>query len=70
VDFPEPASRPLARIEPVRRGVFVTHDIEGVAAPEIAQTLDIPLGTAHSLLHQARIEFADAVAALRQGGGR
>jgi RNA polymerase sigma-70 factor (ECF subfamily) len=60
----------LARVDPVRRVVFVMHDIEGVAAPEIAQVLDIPLGTAHSRLRQARIEFAAAVAALRQGGGR
>ena len=60
----------LARIDPVRRVVFVMHDIEGLPAPEIALALDIPLGTAHSRLRQARIEFAAAVAALRQGGGR
>jgi RNA polymerase sigma-70 factor (ECF subfamily) len=60
----------LAHVEPSRRGVFVMHDIEGVAVPEIAQALEIPIGTAHSRLRQARIEFADAVAVLRQGGGR
>jgi RNA polymerase sigma-70 factor, ECF subfamily len=60
----------LARIEPARRGVFVMHDIEGVAVPEIAHNLGIPLGTAQSRLRQARIDFADAVSSLRQGGGR
>ena len=60
----------LARVDPSRRVLFVMHDIEGVAVPEIAQALDIPLGTAHSRLRQARIEFADAVVVLRQGGGR
>jgi RNA polymerase sigma-70 factor (ECF subfamily) len=59
----------LARIELSRRGVFIMHDIEGIAAPEIAKALDIPVGTATSRLRQARIEFADAVRALRQGGG-
>jgi RNA polymerase sigma-70 factor (ECF subfamily) len=59
----------LARIELSRRGVFIMHDIEGIAAPEIAQALDIPVGTAYSRLRQARIEFADAVRALRPAGG-
>jgi RNA polymerase sigma-70 factor (ECF subfamily) len=59
----------LARIELSRRGVFIMHDIEGIAAPEIARTLEIPVGTAHSRLRQARIEFAQAVRALRQPEG-
>jgi RNA polymerase sigma-70 factor (ECF subfamily) len=59
----------LARVELSRRGVFIMHDIEGFAAPEIAQALDIPLGTAASRLRQARIEFAAAVRALRPAGG-
>jgi len=59
----------LARIELSRRGVFIMHDIEGIAAPEIAQALDIPVGTAYSRLRQARIEFAEAVRALRPAGG-
>jgi RNA polymerase sigma-70 factor, ECF subfamily len=57
----------LAWIELPRRGVFIMHDIEGLAVPEIAQALEIPVGTAYSRLRQARIEFADAVRALRQG---
>ncbi len=60
----------LARIELPRRGVFIMHDIEGMAVPEIAQALEIPSGTAYSRLRQARIDFADAVRALRPGGER
>jgi RNA polymerase sigma-70 factor (ECF subfamily) len=59
----------LAHVELSRRGVFIMHDIEGAAIPEIADALEIPLGTAYSRLRQARIEFSDAVRALRGGGG-
>ena len=59
----------LDRIELSRRAVFIMHDIEDMAAPEIASALDIPLGTAYSRLRQARIEFSSAVRALRQREG-
>jgi len=60
----------LARIELTRRGVFIMHDIEGRAVPEIAQALDIPVGTAYSRLRQARVDFSNAIRALLPGGPR
>lgn len=56
----------LGAIDLSRRAVFIMHDIEDTAIPEIAAALDIPLGTAYSRLRQARIEFAEAVRALRK----
>jgi RNA polymerase sigma-70 factor (ECF subfamily) len=58
----------LARIDLARRAVFIMHDIEGLPVPDISDALEIPAGTAYSRLRQARIEFADAVRSLRQGG--
>jgi RNA polymerase sigma-70 factor (ECF subfamily) len=59
----------LARIDLSRRAVFVMHDIEDAAIPEIAAALESPLGTAYARLRQARIEFSEAVRALRKEGG-
>jgi RNA polymerase sigma-70 factor, ECF subfamily len=52
-----------------RRAVFIMHDIEGTAIPEIAAALEIPDGTAYSRLRQARIEFSEAVRTLRKEPG-
>jgi RNA polymerase sigma-70 factor (ECF subfamily) len=40
-----------------RRAVFVMHDIEGIAMPEIATALGIPLNTGYSRLRLARADF-------------
>jgi RNA polymerase sigma-70 factor (ECF subfamily) len=47
----------LANIDPTLVQVFVLFDVEGFSAPEIAQALDIPLGTVASRLRRAREEF-------------
>lgn len=39
------------------RAVFVLFELEGLATPEIAELLDLPLGTAASRLRRAREEF-------------
>lgn len=39
------------------RAVFVLFEVEGMKAREIAQMLDIPEGTVHSRLHNARRRF-------------
>jgi RNA polymerase sigma-70 factor, ECF subfamily len=53
-----------------RKAVFVLHDIDGCAMPEIAATLDIPLNTAYSRLRLARVDFKRAVQRLRLQKGR
>jgi RNA polymerase sigma-70 factor, ECF subfamily len=51
----------MAAIAPDRRGVFESHEIQGIAIPEIARLLDLPLNTAYSRLRLARAEFYDAL---------
>ena len=54
-----------------RRAVLVMHDLDGVAVPEIAAALEIPLNTAYSRLRLARADLAAAVRRPRaaRGGG-
>ena len=53
--------RALDVLDLKRRAVFVMHDFDGVAVPEIARTLGIPLNTTYSVLRLARRDFAAAV---------
>jgi RNA polymerase sigma-70 factor (ECF subfamily) len=48
------------------RSVFVLFEIEGLASPEIASMLEIPLGTVASRLRRARDTFRDAAERLRK----
>jgi RNA polymerase sigma-70 factor (ECF subfamily) len=48
-----------------RRALFIAHDIDGRAMPEIAESFSIPLNTAYSRLRLARADFAQAIARLR-----
>jgi RNA polymerase sigma-70 factor (ECF subfamily) len=48
------------------RTVFVLFEIEGLASPEIASMLDIPVGTVASRLRRAREIFRDDAARLRK----
>ena len=54
--------RALATIDVNRRAVLVLHEIEEMTAPEIAQTLGIPLNTVYSRLRVARSELEAALA--------
>jgi RNA polymerase sigma-70 factor (ECF subfamily) len=53
-----------------QRAVFVLHEIDGCAMPEIATALAIPLNTAYSRLRLGRTRFAAAVRRLKAEGGR
>ncbi len=57
-------------IEIHRRAVFIMKDVDGVAVPEIAEGLGIPLNTAYSRLRLAREDFRDAVKRLQAESGR
>ena len=52
----------LASMSLEKRAVFVMFEIEGLPAHAIADSLGIPLGTVHSRLHKARLEFTAAIA--------
>jgi len=55
----------LGALDLDRRAVFVLHDIDGTAMPEIARSLDVPLNTAYSRLRLARADFKAAVTRIR-----
>lgn len=57
--------RALDGIGLLHREILVLRDIQGLALNEVAQLLDIPLGTAKSRASRARVELAEAVVALR-----
>ncbi len=44
-----------------RRAVFIMHEIDGCAIPEVARVLTIPVNTAYSRLRLAREQFQTAV---------
>ncbi len=52
--------RCLDQLSPERKMVFILQDVEGYTAPEVAQMLDIPLGTVYGRLRDARRIVKDA----------
>jgi RNA polymerase sigma-70 factor (ECF subfamily) len=58
--------RALARLDIGRRAVLVLHEVEEMTAPEIAQSLGIPINTVYSRLRVAREELEVALA--KEGG--
>ena len=54
--------RILLGLDEELRVVFILFEIEGFTTPEIAETLDVPLGTAASRLRRAREAFEQHVA--------
>lgn len=44
-----------------QRAVVVMHDLNGVSAPDIARTLDVPLNTVYSRLRLGRAKVAEAL---------
>jgi len=51
----------LEAVHESRKDVFVLHDLDGVAMPDIVATLGIPLNTGYSRLRLARAEFRTAL---------
>jgi RNA polymerase sigma-70 factor (ECF subfamily) len=56
--------RVLDRIPDEQRAVFCLFELEGMTGEEIAEALEIPLGTAYSRLRLARVAFSAATAEL------
>ncbi len=55
----------LAALPEDRRTVFVLFELEELSKPEIADLLDLPIGTVASRLQRAREDFRAAIARLR-----
>jgi RNA polymerase sigma-70 factor (ECF subfamily) len=51
----------LGQITLDQRAVVVMHDLNGIPAPEIASTLDVPLNTVYSRLRLGRAKVAEAL---------
>lgn len=49
-----------------RKPIFIMHELDGIAVPDIADALGIPLNTAYSRLRLARQDFATAISQLRR----
>ena len=49
----------LAKLSPEHRAVLVMKDMEGMRYEEMADVLDVPVGTIRSRLHRARLEMRD-----------
>jgi RNA polymerase sigma-70 factor (ECF subfamily) len=60
--------RALDTLDLERRAVFVMHEIDGLTAPEIAESLEIPLNTVYSRLRRAREVVERAVRSLSGEG--
>ncbi len=65
----ERLDRALGTLEVGRRAVLVLHEIEEMTAPEIAQSLGIPLNTVYSRLRVARAEL-EAALSRQEGASR
>lgn len=51
----------LRGLSPANRSVLVLRDLEGLSYDEVAEALDMPLGSVKGRLHRARSELADAL---------
>lgn len=59
----EGIERGLAHLSEAKRGVLLMADVEGLSGEEIAEALQIPIGTVWTRLHHARRELMTALAA-------
>ena len=51
--------RAIARLRPQYRACIIMRHVEGYSYEEIAQTLDLPLGTVKTYIHRARNELRE-----------
>ncbi len=55
----------IARLRPEYRTAILLRHVEGRAYEEIAEIMDLPLGTVKTYIHRARLELRDYLADLR-----
>ena len=58
----ELAERVLATLEVGKRAIFIMFEIEELPCPEIAELMNVPVGTVYSRLHAARRQLKEALA--------
>lgn len=58
--------RALGRIPPDQRAVIVLHDLQGLDYAEVADALEVPVGTVKSRLHRARLALAKELGHLKE----
>lgn len=58
----------IETLEPVLRGVLLLRDMQGMDYEEVAQAMDIPVGTVKSRLFRARLSLRKALRSLRVNG--
>ncbi len=58
--------RAIGRLRPEYRACILLRHVEGMAYEEIAQLLDLPLGTVKTYIHRARHELRQMLAHLRE----
>jgi RNA polymerase sigma-70 factor (ECF subfamily) len=58
--------RALAQLSEEQRAAFVLFELEGYSVPEIADLLELPLGTASARVWRARSRFLEIATALRR----
>src|SRR5262245_59831063 len=56
----------LSKVDPDLVEVFVLYEVEGLTSPEIAELLQIPLGSVASRLRRAREQFRSAAARIEK----
>lgn len=61
IDLGSAIKRALSHLDPIFREVVVLSDIEGFAYEEIAQSLDIPIGTVRSRLYRGRRHLQESL---------
>ncbi|MBK7864176.1 MAG: RNA polymerase sigma factor [Archangiaceae bacterium] len=58
----------LEALDTDKRAVFILHEIDGYAVPEVADALGVPLNTAYSRLRRGREMFEAEVRRLQKAG--
>ena len=58
----------IGRLRPHYRTVTLLRHVEGHSYNEIAEIMDLPLGTVKTYIHRARLELKEALAHLREEG--
>jgi RNA polymerase sigma-70 factor (ECF subfamily) len=55
----------LDKMDLAKRAVFVMYELDELSTDQIAEILDVPLGTVHSRLHAARKQFETIVTRMK-----